>query len=117
MPGKFEVKPAAKGQFRFNLKAANGEIILTSETYKSKDGCLNGIESVRKHSAADENFDRRVAKDGKPYFALKASNGQDIGRSEMYNSKASMERGIQSVKRNAPEAKIVEVAAATAAKS
>jgi uncharacterized protein len=100
-----------------NLKAGNGEIILTSETYKSKDACLNGVESVRKNSVIDENFDRRTAKNGKPYFALKASNGQDIGRSEMYNSKASMERGIQFVKRNAPDAKLVEVAATSAAKA
>ena len=114
MPGKFEVKSAAKGQYMFNLKAGNGEIILTSETYKSKDSCLNGIESVRKCAASDESFDRRTAKNGKPYFALKASNGQDIGRSEMYNTKASMERGILSVKRNAPDAKVVEVAAASA---
>lgn len=118
MPGKFEVKSAAKGQFMFNLKAGNGEIILTSENYKSRDACLNGVESVRKHSAADENFDRRTAKNGKPYFALKASNGQDLGRSEMYNSKSSMERGIQSVKRNAPDAKLVDnTAAAKAAKA
>ena len=112
MPGKFEVKTAGSGEFMFNLKAGNGEIILTSETYKTKASCLNGVESVRKHSAADANFDRRESKNGKPYFALKASNGQDIGRSEMYESKASMERGIQSVMRNAPDAKLVDTASA-----
>jgi uncharacterized protein len=112
MPGKFEVKTAANGQYMFNLKAGNGEVILTSEQYKTKESCLNGVESVRKNAAADASFDRRVAKNGKPYFALKAGNGQDIGRSEMYESKASMEKGIKSVMRNAPEAKLVEVAGA-----
>lgn len=112
MPGKFEVKKANNGQFMFNLKAGNGEIILTSESYTTRDGCLNGVESVRKNAAADANFDRRTAKNGKPYFALKAGNGQDIGRSEMYESTASMEKGIQSVMRNAPEAKLVDTAGA-----
>ena len=112
MPGKFEVKAAASGEFMFNLKAGNGEIILTSETYKNKASCLSGVESVRKHAVADTNFDRRQSKNGKPYFALKASNGQDIGRSEMYESKASMERGIQSVMRNAPDAKLMDTATA-----
>mgnify|MGYP000870095318 CR=1 FL=1 len=112
MPGKFEVKKATNGQYMFNLKAGNGEVILTSETYESKDGCLNGVETVRKNSAQDARFDRRTSKNGKPYFALTAGNGQDIGRSEMYESKASMEKGIRSVMRNAPEAKLVESAGA-----
>lgn len=117
MPGKFEVKPTAGGQFMFNLKAGNGEIILTSETYKTKAACLAGVESVKKNCANDASFDRRDSKNGDPYFALKASNGQDIGRSEMYKSKSSRERGIQSVMRNAPDAKVVELAAASAAKA
>lgn len=118
MPGKFEVKTTANGQFMFNLKAGNGEIVLTSETYKTKAACLAGVESVRKNAASDASFDRRDSKNGEPYFALKATNGQDIGRSEMYKSKSSRERGIQSVMRNAPTAKLVELAAtAKAAKA
>ena len=112
MPGKFEIKRAKDGEYYFNLLAGNGEIILTSEMYKSKEGCLNGVESVRKNAASDANFDRRTSKNGKPYFALKAANGQDIGRSEMYESAASMEKGIKSVMRNAPEAKLVEAPSA-----
>ncbi len=47
---KFETFQDAKGKFRFRLKAANGEIIAVSETYNSKEGCANGIESVKKNA-------------------------------------------------------------------
>ena len=74
--GKFEIKTDKAGKFRFNLKAGNGQVILSSQGYPSKDGCENGIESVKKHSQDDGNFERNTAKDGSPFFNLKASNGQ-----------------------------------------
>lgn len=105
--GKFEVKTTESGKSMFNLKASNGQIILTSQSYASMDGCKNGIESVRKNSQNDERFERKEAKDGSPFFTLKASNGQVIGSSEMYSSTAAMENGIASVKKNAPNAEVV----------
>jgi uncharacterized protein YegP (UPF0339 family) len=48
--GKFELKKTSNGQFRFNLKASNGQIIATSESYKTKAAALNGIESVKKNA-------------------------------------------------------------------
>ncbi|GIW24721.1 YegP family protein [Meiothermus sp.] len=104
MAGKFVLSTTANGQYMFNLKAGNGETILTSESYQSKDGALNGIDSVRKNAALDERYERRTASNGAFYFVLKAANHQEIGRSEMYSSQAAMENGIASVKRNAPEA-------------
>ncbi|HAL31176.1 MAG TPA: hypothetical protein DCP20_10785 [Coriobacteriia bacterium] len=104
MPGKFVLALAKNGEFTFNLKAGNSQTILTSETYKAKKSALNGIESVRTNGVMDEHFERRVAKDGRPYFVLKASNGQEIGRSQMYASSATMEKGIASVKNNAQNA-------------
>ena len=106
MPGKFELKPSANGQFMFNLKAANGEVILTSETYQEKDGALDGIASVRKNAADDAHFERKVAKNGELFFSLKAANGRVLGKSETYSSTTAMENGIASVKANAPEAKL-----------
>ena len=44
---KFEVYKDAAGKFRFRLSAANNEIIAVSEAYSSKDGCMNGVESVK----------------------------------------------------------------------
>ena len=109
MAGYFELKPAAGGQFMFNLKAGNGEVILTSETYKEKADALDGIASVRKQSTDDAHFERKVAKNGEPFFSLKATNGRIIGKSETYSSTVAMENGIASVKANAPDAKLEDL--------
>ena len=47
---KFEVYTDKAGEFRFRLKAGNGEIIATGEGYKAKASCMNGIESIRKNA-------------------------------------------------------------------
>lgn len=106
--GKFVKKVAKNGDFYFNLKAGNGEVILSSEMYKSKASCDNGISSVKENSPSDERYDRKTANNGKHYFNLKARNGQVIGSSEMYESAAGRDKGIESVKKNAPDASIVE---------
>lgn len=111
MAGKFELKTAKDGQFMFNLKAANGQVILTSELYKQKASAENGIESVRKNALRDGAFETRTNAKGEPYFILKATNGQEIGRSEYYSSNAAMENGIASVQKNAPEAKVEDTTA------
>lgn len=103
---EFQVKTGKDNQFYFNLTAKNGQVILSSEGYTSKAGCENGIASVKKNAHEDKHFERKVSKNEKEYFELKAANGEVIGNSEMYNSTASMENGIQSVKTNAPIAEI-----------
>ncbi|AYC31070.1 DUF1508 domain-containing protein [Pseudomonas cavernae] len=108
MAGKFHLKKAKDGQFHFNLLAGNGEIILTSELYKAKDSALNGIESVRKNVARDGAFEAKDGSGGKPYFVLKASNGQVVGQSQMYASATSRDAGIQSVISSAPGAALVD---------
>lgn len=107
--GKFEITTRTNGEFQFNLKAGNGQVILASEGYSSKGACQNGIESVKKNSQDDSKFERKTSSNGKPYFNLKASNGQVIGNSEMYESEASRENGIESVKKNAPEAQVADL--------
>jgi len=109
MAGYFELKSAAGGQFMFNLKAGNHEVILTSERYADKGGATNGIESVRKNATDDTKYERKVAVDKSPYFVLKAANGQTIGKSEMYSSTSAMEGGIASVKSNAPGATVKDL--------
>jgi uncharacterized protein YegP (UPF0339 family) len=110
MAGKFELNTSSNGKFFFNLKASNGQTILSSEMYESKSAAENGIESVKKNAADDARYDRRTASNGDPYFVLKAGNGQEIGRSEMYKSTAAMENGIDSVKKNGPDAQIADTA-------
>ncbi|MFT4032398.1 MAG: YegP family protein [Siphonobacter sp.] len=106
--GKFVIKTRKNGEFQFDLKAGNGQIILTSEGYTTKAACVNGIESVKKNAPDDSKYDRKTSSNGKPYFNLKAGNGQVIGSSEMYESEAGRENGIESVKKNAPEASVEE---------
>ena len=106
---KFEITTRKNGEFQFNLKASNGEIILTSEGYTTKAACLNGVESVKKNAVDEKRFDKLVAKNGKPYFSLKATNGQVIGQSQMYASERNRDNGIASVMKNAPIAEVVEL--------
>lgn len=120
--GKFVVK-ATKTGFVFNLKASNGEVIATSETYSSEDTCLNGVESVRKNAVEAKLEDQTVAgyeavtnpkfevytdKAGEFRFRLKARNGEIIAVGEGYKAKASCLNGIDSIRRNAPEAPVVK---------
>ena len=107
--GKFEIKTRKNGEFQFNLKATNGQVILTSEGYKTKASCLNGVESVKKNSQDEKRFEVKEASNGKPYFNLMASNGQIIGSSQMYANVVNMKNGIASVMKNAPEAPIVDL--------
>lgn len=104
--GKFVITKRKNGEFQFNLLAGNGQVILASEGYASKPSCMNGVKSVMKNAADAKRFEAKVAKNGKYHFNLKATNGQVIGVSEMYESQASCENGIVSVAKNAPGAVI-----------
>lgn len=106
--GTFVISTRKNGEFQFNLKAGNGQIVLTSEGYTTKTACHNGIESVRKNAADESKFEKLTSSNGKAYFNLKAGNGQVIGSSQMYESEASRDNGIESVKTNAPDAVVKE---------
>jgi uncharacterized protein YegP (UPF0339 family) len=110
MAGKFELNTSTNGKFYFNLKASNGQIILSSEMYESKSGAEGGIASVKKNAGDDARYERRTSTNGSPFFVLKAGNGEVIGRSETYSSTAAVDNGIASVKANAPDAAIAETA-------
>ena len=122
MAGKFIITTTKNGEYTFNLKASNGEVILSaSETYSTMAACEGGIESVKKNALAgveDQTRSESVAhpkyelyqdKAGEYRFRLKASNGEIIGKSEGYKAKASAKKGIASIGRNAPEAPVVVV--------
>jgi uncharacterized protein YegP (UPF0339 family) len=100
MPGYFELHKSTDEKFVFNLKADNNEIILTSQTYSTKQHALDGMESVRKHSSKDAQYTRKQSTAKQPYFVLNSTNGETIGSSQMYASGSAMESGIASVKEN-----------------
>ena len=120
--GKFVVKEVKSG-FKFDLKAGNGEVIATSEIYTTEAACMNGVESVKKNCVGEiedqtvENvaevkhpkFELYTDKAGEYRCRLKARNGEIIATSEGYKAKASALNGIESVKKNAPEAEVEKV--------
>ena len=97
------------GKYRFRLKAGNGQIVLASESYESKSGCKNGIQSVIKNAPMDARYEKKESSNGKYYFNLRAGNNQVIGTSEMYESESGRDNGIESVKNSAKGATIEEV--------
>lgn len=109
MSGVFEVYKDKADEYRFRLKASNGEIVLSSEGYSSKAGCMNGIESVKKNCKVPERFQTYQDKAGKYRFRLTAANGQVIGVGEAYETEASCSAGMESVKRWAMDSEIREL--------
>lgn len=106
--GKFVIKTGSNGQYYFSLKAGNGEKILSSEGYTTKASCNAGIDSVKANAKDDSKYTKLTSSNGKYYFNLKATNGQVIGTSEMYETSSGRDAGIESVKSNAPGASVVE---------
>ena len=119
--GKFVISRTNTG-VKFNLKATNGEIIASSQVYKSMSTCKNGIASVIKNAAVAAVEDQTVEeyakekcpkfevytdKAGETRFRLKATNGQIIATSQGYSKKASCLNGIASVQKNTVDAGIV----------
>ena len=96
--GKFIIKQMSNGQYYFNLKAPNGEILISSEGYTSKSGCLNGIEAVKINTSRGNQFIEKTSANGKYYFNLKSQNGQIIAMSQLYTNKNGMLGGIEAVK-------------------
>lgn len=105
---KYVLKQSANTQFHWTLKARNGETILSSQMYGTKQGAAVGIHSS-KNNHADRNFDRKLSSNGQYFFNQIATNGEVIGTSEMYNSSSARDAGIQSVKVNAPVAGIEDL--------
>lgn len=106
MASKFECYTDKAGEYRFRLKAGNGETILASEGYKAKDSCTNGIESVRKNCVNPDRFVQKQTDSGKFRFNLMATNGQVIGTSQNYSSDSGCSNGMKSVANSAPDATI-----------
>lgn len=106
--GKFIIKAGNSNKIYFVLKSNNGQIVLQSQGYSSKTACIRGINSVKTNAVVDVNYEKKESGDGKYYFNLIAANGEVIGTSETYESFSGRDKGIESVKSNAPKAHIEE---------
>ena len=106
MAAKFVITKGKDDKYYFNLKAGNGEVILTRQGYKAKADCMNGIESVKKNSQSEGKFEIKKSNDGKDYFVLTATNGQTIGKSQVYKSQSGCSNGMKSVTSSAADASV-----------
>jgi uncharacterized protein YegP (UPF0339 family) len=114
MSAKYLLHPAADEKFHWDLKAGNSETILSSQLYSAKQGAETGIESCRNNSGDEVRYTRLTSTDAKPYFVLKAGNGEIIGTSQMYSSESARDHGITSCKENGPSAVTQDDSAKTA---
>lgn len=109
MSGIFHLKRSGT-QYMFNLKSSgNGEVVLTSERYTTKQNAEAGISSVKANAPYDARYNKLIASNGSPYFTLTAANGQVIGTSEQYSSIAARDSGMTWVKTHAPSAPTVDL--------
>jgi len=121
--GKFELKQSKSGGYVFNLKATNGQVIAGGQVYKTKKSCLAGINSIQVNApvaaiedqtvegyAAEKHpkFEVYTDKAGETRFRLKAKNGQIIATGEGYKTKKACLNGIESIRKNAPGADVIE---------
>ena len=109
MHGYYEIKNTGTGKFHFSLKAGNHESILASQMYTDKPSAEDGIASARENGTHDARFERKLSAVGEPYFNLKASNGQIIGTSEMYESEAARDNGIKSVAKHCQSTQVKDL--------
>lgn len=119
--GKFVIRRVATG-IKFDLKAANGERIASSEVYETAAACLRGVASVQKNAGAgvedrtagearrpNPKFELFEDKNGLFRFRLRARNGQVVAVSEGYAAKSACLNGVESVRQNAPDAGIEHI--------
>ena len=114
MAGWFEISTSANDKVSFVLKAGNSEVILRSQQYASMASAENGIASVQANCAMDARYEKLEASDSRPYFNLKASNGQIIGTSQMYAAASGRDNGIASVKTNGASTMVKHIETKTA---
>lgn len=109
--GKFVITKCPLRGFHFDLKTANGQLILSSLDYPTKEGCEKGLVAATFYSFDDSLFNRQRSENGKYFFKLRTQHGEEIGKSSLYDSPLAMEQGIATLKRHAPDAVIVDLSA------
>lgn len=105
---KYTIRRSKDYNFFWVLYSTNGNALITSETYLTKEACMNGIKSS-KENVLDKNFERRTSISYQYYFNQRANNYQVLGTSEMYSSSQACNNGIEAVKREAPIANVEDL--------
>ncbi|MXR37132.1 YegP family protein [Craterilacuibacter sinensis] len=111
MSGKFEVSKSKNGKYLFNLKAGNGQIILTSQLFDSLHHAIEAAQYLQSEPKLDARIRRKISTVGDPYFSVLGRGDKVLARSEMYSSSSAMERGIDSLLDHAPTAQVIDTTA------
>ena len=109
MASKYELKKSHYGHYFFDLKAGNGEVLLTGETHVTLQSALDGIASVRSNARLGERYERKITSDSQPYFLLKTDDGRTLAKSEIYPDFSALENGIAAVEHSAADAAIADL--------
>lgn len=109
MSTRFEITRNDKGEYYFKLVNSEGRTLIRSEGYNAKASCTNGIESVRNNAAEEKRYELKEAKDGRPYFNLKAANGQIIGTSPMFADQAARGAAVATTQSDAAGAAVEDL--------
>jgi uncharacterized protein len=107
--GHFVIQMSSNNKFYFNLVAGNGEVVLTSQMYETKQGAQTGIDSVVANAQTDARYEKKTSARGKAYFVIKAANHEVIGTSEEYESTSNRDKGIEAVKSAAAKATVKDL--------
>ena len=108
----FEIYQSKKtNEFHFRLKAANGQVILTGQSYKDKTSCENGVAYIQENGRVDSMYELQETPDGRKYFILRSGDGQIIGQSQMYRSESGLKNGVISVGNNVANARLRDLVA------
>lgn len=110
-------KSDAAEPFLFRFTDDEGKVILKSENYKARASAVNGINSVKKNASSEKRYERKTAKNGKAYFNLKATNGQVIGTSPMFDNDLKRQDAIDILSSSAASAELDDQSKVRSAKA
>ncbi len=103
----FNTKVGNDNQYYFNFKNADGKILLTSEGYTTVAARDNGIESVKKNLSNNDRYEHLLSSNGKYYFNIKASNGQVVAKSAMFDNEVDKANALSTIQAEGTDATIV----------
>jgi len=108
--GIFIVKKEEDGHFYVTLKVKGGHIMLHGIRHLSKSSCKDGIEIIRANATDNLKYEYKKTFDGKFYFRLKSVHGEVLGSSKIYETAEHRNTGIETVRRIAPFARVIDLA-------
>ncbi|GAA4418480.1 YegP family protein [Acidovorax lacteus] len=106
MAACFEIARESDGRYRISLQGEQGDCLLRSEPLPTRAAALGALDALRQHGALDARYGRLSARDGSPYFTLKAGNGQVLAQSPRFRGARARDEGIAQAQRLVAQAPV-----------